>query len=69
MSEPEPRRELNPYRHILGLDLPPERLSEVLQAFRAVLDEVEKLRQLDLTEIHPAIIFEPTAAYRKRSDV
>jgi hypothetical protein len=68
MSESGADRELDPYRDILGLNLPPERLSEVLQAYRSVLEEIEKLRQLDLTDIHPAVIFEPTAAYRREPD-
>ena len=33
---------------------------ENLAAFR-VLDEIAKLRKLDLTDIHPGVVFEPTA--------
>ena len=68
MSESASDLALDPYRDILGLNLPPERLGEVLHAFRAVLEEIEKLRQLDLTDLHPAVIFEPTAPYRKEPD-
>lgn len=56
----------DPYRDILGLDLPPERLDEVLTAYRAIAKEIARLRELDLTGTHPAIIFEPTAPYRLR---
>jgi putative NADH-flavin reductase len=56
---------LDPFTDILGVDFTPERLEHNLSAFRSVLDEIRKLRALDLTDIHPAVIFEPTAAYRK----
>jgi hypothetical protein len=54
----------DPYEDVLGLDLPPERLHEVLAAYRDILAEIDKLRTLDLTDTHPAIVFEPTAPYR-----
>ena len=52
---------------VLGVRFTPERLGENLAAFRDILREIEKLRQLDLTDVHPAIIFEPTAPYRRES--
>ena len=58
--------ELDPYKELLGLDLPPERLSEVLAAYGDILAEIRKLRTLDLTDVHPAVVFEPTAPYRTR---
>jgi putative NADH-flavin reductase len=56
---------LDPFKDILGVDFTPERLDQNLDAFRAILEEIRKLRALDLTDIHPAVIFEPTAAYRQ----
>jgi len=56
---------LDPFKDILGVDLTPERLSQNLAAFRDILAQIQKLRQLDLTDVHPAVIFEPTAAYRR----
>jgi putative NADH-flavin reductase len=56
---------LDPFKDILGVDFAPERLERNLAAFRDILAEIQKLRQLDLTDIHPAVIFEPTAAYRR----
>ena len=56
---------LDPFKDILGVLTSPERLQENLAAYRAILAEIQKLRGLDLTDIHPAVIFEPTAAYRK----
>ena len=50
---------LDPNR-LTGLDLPKERLLEVAREFEAVRLEIEKLRQLDLEEVHPAIVFRPT---------
>ena len=50
---------LDPNR-LTGLDLPKERLLEVAREFEAVRLEIEKLRQLDLEEMHPAIVFRPT---------
>lgn len=56
----------DPYKEHFGLDLPPERLQEVLAAYADILREIEKLRGLELTDVHPAIVFEPTAPYRKQ---
>lgn len=46
-------------KQVTGLDLPPERFLEVLKEFKAILVEIEKLRQLDMGETHPAIIYRP----------
>lgn len=54
--------------HLLGLDLPAARLQELLTAYRAIAAEIGRLRELDLTDTHPAIIFEPTAPYRLKDD-
>jgi hypothetical protein len=62
VSEPEP---LDLVHDVLGIDLPPERLAEDLAAFARILEEIGKLRELDLTDIHPSIVFDPTAPYRR----
>jgi hypothetical protein len=62
VSEPEP---LDLVRDVLGIDLPPERLARDLAAFARILEEIGKLRELDLTDIHPSIVFDPTAPYRR----
>jgi hypothetical protein len=49
---------LDPNR-LTGLDLPRERLLEVAREFEPIRAEIEKLRQLDLDEIHPAVVFRP----------
>lgn len=58
----------DPIRELLGLDLPPERQAAVVAAYRDILANLEALRTLDLTDVHPAILFEPTAPYRKKGD-
>lgn len=58
---------LDPWKDVLGVDVAPERLSENLAAYRDILAEIMKLRSLDLTDVPPAIIFEPTAPYRLKA--
>lgn len=55
---------LDPWTDILGMDLDPDRRAAVVESFRTVLTEIRKLRALDLTDVHPCVIFEPTAPYR-----
>jgi hypothetical protein len=55
---------LDPWTDILGVELDPERLAVTLESFRDVLAEIRKLRALDLTDVHPCVIFEPSAPYR-----
>jgi len=59
---------LDPFKDLLGVDFTPERLQQNLESFRPVLDEIRKLRALDLADVHPAVIFEPTAPYRRGAD-
>lgn len=49
---------------LTGTTIGSQRLLEVVAAYEPILLEIAKLRELDLAEVHPAIIFEPTAAYR-----
>ena len=55
----------DPFKDIFGVDLAPQRLAENLASYHDILKEIRKLRELDLTDVHPAIVFEPTAVYRK----
>jgi hypothetical protein len=43
----------------LGIELEQERRVVVLAAFQPVAQEIAKLRSLDLTEVHPAVVFSP----------
>jgi hypothetical protein len=51
-------------REVLGIGPEGERLRENLAAYRVILDELQKLRALDLTDIHPAVVFDPMQPYR-----
>jgi hypothetical protein len=46
----------------LRFDLTPERRVVVLAAFLPVAEEIAKLRELDLTDVHPAVVFSPLPA-------
>ena len=41
----------------LGIELEKERRSAVFAAFQPVAQEIAKLRTLDLTDVHPAVVF------------
>ena len=49
---------LDPGR-LTGLELTPERLREVAEAFETIRFEIEKLRALDLGETPPAVVYRP----------
>jgi putative NADH-flavin reductase len=57
---------LSTVQDLLGTRLDERRFHEDLAAFADVLAEIRKLRALDLTDVHPAVVFEPTAAWRAR---
>ncbi len=52
---------------ITGTNFTPQRAADNLAAFRPILAEISKLRELDLGDTHPAVLFDPTAPWR-RSD-
>ena len=53
-------------RELLGIGPEGARFRENLVAYRAILEELQKLRSLDLSDIHPAVVFDPTPPYRGR---
>ena len=53
-------------REVLGIGPDGERLGENLAAYRVILEALKKLRSLDLSDIHPAVVFDPTLPYRGR---
>lgn len=63
MTDSSKQPTLDPYKDILGVDFTPERLEENLQAFVGIITAIRKLRELDLTNVHPAVIFDPTEGY------
>jgi hypothetical protein len=54
-------------REISGLRFDERRLAELLEKYRPILREIEKLRGLELKDVHPAVRFDPTHAYRAKS--
>jgi hypothetical protein len=55
--------ELDPFKDILGVAFDERRLGENIAAFAPILDEIRKLRSLDLTEVHPVVVFDPAQGY------
>jgi hypothetical protein len=51
-------------RELIGIGPEGDRLRENLTAYRVILEEIRKLRTLDVSDIHPAIVFDPTLSYR-----
>jgi hypothetical protein len=51
---------------VLGIDLTPERRLAVLAAFKPMAEEIAKLRSLELTDVHPAVVFSPLPASDER---
>ncbi|MGQ9364899.1 hypothetical protein [Azospirillum sp. ST 5-10] len=64
MTEPAGGAPLDAYRDVLGVALPPERLAADLRAYADILEAIRALRTLDLTDTHPAVVFDPTLPYR-----
>lgn len=62
---PEPT-EVDLLKRTCGTPLKTDRLHEVLRLYEPILAEIAKLRALDLQNIHPAVLFEPTAPYRDK---
>ena len=58
------RSPLDPYADILGVDYSEARLRENLATFEPIAAEIRKLRTLDLTDVHPPIVFDATSVYR-----
>lgn len=50
---------------VTGSPLEPKRLQTLLATGRSILEEIARLRSADLGDVHPAVIFDPTAPYRK----
>lgn len=51
-------------REVLEIDLPDEELRQLLAAYEAISWEIRKLRDLDLTDTHPAVVYDPLLPYR-----
>ena len=47
-------------QNVLKLNVSDDRLAHDLTVFADILKEIETLRELDLTDVHPAVVFNPT---------
>jgi hypothetical protein len=55
---------MDAFRDVLGIDLSEEELRRNLAGFADILEAIRKLRSLDLTEVHPAVVYDPLLPYR-----
>jgi uncharacterized Ntn-hydrolase superfamily protein len=46
-----------------GVAFAPDRVAQSLNTYRTILLEIRKLREIDLSDHHPAVIFSPTLGY------
>jgi len=53
---------------VLGISLKPERVEENLKAYADILQEIAKLRTLDLSDVHPAVIFSPIVVTKDKDN-
>lgn len=51
-------------QEIIGLELPDAELAQEIAAFADIAAAIRRLRELDLAEVHPVVIYDPTLPYR-----
>lgn len=49
---------------LLSVALQPDREQAAWRAFASILAEIARLREVDLTDVHPAVVFMPTTRDR-----
>ncbi|MEA3095146.1 MAG: hypothetical protein QOJ04_6488, partial [Caballeronia sp.] len=47
----------------LGVEFATQRVAHNLATYAPILAEISKLRELDLSEVHPVVVFDPARAY------
>jgi hypothetical protein len=47
----------------LGVEFAEQRVAHNLATYAPILAEISKLRELDLSEVHPVVVFDPARAY------
>ena len=52
-------------RDVLGIPLGSERVEQNLKAYADILQEISKLRTLNLSDVHPAVVFSPISKLEK----
>jgi hypothetical protein len=63
VPETPARDALETLEEILGCGVAAERLAANLVAYRDIAAAIRRLRELDLTDIHPAVVFDPAAPF------
>lgn len=53
---------------LFGVEFERERLDVLAKELTSILSEIEKLRTLDLSDVPPVVVFDPTAVYRKMAN-
>jgi hypothetical protein len=51
----------------LGVEFAADRIAHNMATYRPILAEITKLRELDLSALHPAVIFDPARSYTEPS--
>lgn len=64
----EAARDAHVLREWMGVAFASDRSAHNLTTYRSILAEITKLRELDLSATHPAVIFDPARAYGARTD-
>lgn len=55
-------------RQLSGLPFSDDRMAELLEKYQPILSEIEKFRRMDLKDTHPAVYFDPLAAYSSKPE-
>ncbi len=50
---------------VFGVEFERERLDVLVNELASILGEITKLRELDLTNVAPVVVFDPEATYRE----
>lgn len=54
-------------QELFGLAVTDLEFAEILAAYEDVAKEIRKLRSLDLSDVHPAVVFDPLFSYEEPS--
>ncbi len=61
-------KDLDLIKDILGISLPPDRIEENQQSYKDILEEIKKLRTLDLSNEYPAVVFSLFTPNKEQND-
>lgn len=52
-------------QEFFGLAVTDSEFAEILAAYEDIAKEIMKLRSIDLSDIHPAVVFDPSFPYEE----